>query len=227
MTRTTSEDRSAAARLRRRTRLLAGVALVALAGIVPASAQVGSSSGSVTVSNEVLDSLSPTGPVAGAPGAAGVPLLYPPPSDPHLFTVTLGHGGLLAAVDQALSLVKARGGAIVRRSEEITAAPEDETEAIVDAFEARGLRVVPTHFGRIEDLRTDNTTNSNTDQLGYTDAAIADVLEALVGNGWLAEDADVVVERGGKDASVPWPEKIAEDRVRRYGTTALCYGHAL
>jgi 16S rRNA (guanine966-N2)-methyltransferase len=60
-----------------------------------------------------------------------------------------------------------------------------------------------------------------------TDAAIAEVLEALVANGWLADDADVVVERGGKDVSVPWPDKIAEDRVRRYGSTALCYGHAL
>lgn len=60
-----------------------------------------------------------------------------------------------------------------------------------------------------------------------TDAGVAEVLEALVGYGWLAEDADVVVERGGKDASIPWPREIAEDRVRRYGTTALCYGHAL
>ena len=32
--------------------------------------------------------------------------------------------------------------------------------------------VIETHFGRIEDLRTDNSTNKNTDQLGYTDAAI-------------------------------------------------------
>ena len=32
--------------------------------------------------------------------------------------------------------------------------------------------MVPTHFGRYEDLRTDNTTNANTDQLGYTNAAV-------------------------------------------------------
>ena len=32
--------------------------------------------------------------------------------------------------------------------------------------------MIETHFGRIEDLRTDNTTNANTDQLGYTDAAV-------------------------------------------------------
>lgn len=60
-----------------------------------------------------------------------------------------------------------------------------------------------------------------------TDAEVAAVLEALVEHAWLAPDADVVVERGGKDASVPWPPQVAEDRIRRYGTTALCYGHAL
>ena len=60
-----------------------------------------------------------------------------------------------------------------------------------------------------------------------TDAGIADILASLVAHGWLAPDADVVVERGGRDAAVPWPDQIAEDRVRRYGTTALCYGHAL
>ncbi|WP_026929549.1 16S rRNA (guanine(966)-N(2))-methyltransferase RsmD [Glycomyces tenuis] len=60
-----------------------------------------------------------------------------------------------------------------------------------------------------------------------TDQAIAAMLEALVEHDWLAPDADVVVERAGRDASVPWPAKIAEDRVRRYGTTALCYGHRL
>ena len=32
--------------------------------------------------------------------------------------------------------------------------------------------MIGTHFGRIEDLRTDNSTNTNTDQLGYTDAPI-------------------------------------------------------
>ncbi len=48
----------------------------------------------------------------------------------------------------------------------------DDSEALIDGFEAEGLVVIPTHFGRIEDLRTDNTTNLNTDQLGYTDAAV-------------------------------------------------------
>lgn len=49
--------------------------------------------------------------------------------------------------------------------------PED-TEVIVDALSEAGLSVIGTHFGRIEDLRVDNSTNQNTDQLGYTDAAV-------------------------------------------------------
>lgn len=48
----------------------------------------------------------------------------------------------------------------------------DDTETLIAGFEAIGLEVVPTHFGRIEDLRTDNTTNANTDQLGYTNAPV-------------------------------------------------------
>ncbi|CAF0915231.1 unnamed protein product [Adineta ricciae] len=47
-----------------------------------------------------------------------------------------------------------------------------DTEAIIKDFLPCGASVVETHFGRIEDLRTDNTTNKNNDQLGYTDAAI-------------------------------------------------------
>ena len=46
------------------------------------------------------------------------------------------------------------------------------TETLVDSFAAGGYAVRSTHFGYIEDLKTDNTTNDNTDQLGYTDAAV-------------------------------------------------------
>lgn len=60
-----------------------------------------------------------------------------------------------------------------------------------------------------------------------SDRAVAEMLAALVECDWLAEGADVVVERSGRGVSVPWPEQIAEDRIRRYGTTALCYGHRL
>jgi hypothetical protein len=77
-----------------------------------------------------------------------------------------GPDAVTASVLERLAL---HGAALVRREH---ASPETETEAWIAALEERGLSVVATHFGRIEDLRTDNTTNANTDQLGYTDAAI-------------------------------------------------------
>jgi hypothetical protein len=80
-----------------------------------------------------------------------------------------GGGGPAAVIDQVLAQLERTGAALVRRE---VLAPESETETWIGLFEGRGLRVISTHFGRIEDLRTDNTTNANTDQLGYTDAAI-------------------------------------------------------
>lgn len=80
-----------------------------------------------------------------------------------------GTAGPSAIAGELLARVRTHGAAIVRREH---AAPETETEAWIDALASRGLSVIGTHFGRIEDLRTDNTTNDNTDQLGYTDAAI-------------------------------------------------------
>jgi gamma-butyrobetaine dioxygenase/trimethyllysine dioxygenase len=91
-----------------------------------------------------------------------------PPSDVRLLELD-GAPGPAAIAGELLAKVAQHGAALVRREH---GSPEAETEAWVDALAARGLRVIPTHFGRIEDLRTDNTTNANTDQLGYTDAAI-------------------------------------------------------
>ena len=68
-----------------------------------------------------------------------------------------------------------RKGAVVVRgygSPHAGASPLKIPEALIAAFAAASLTVIGTHFGRIEDLRTDNTTNQNTDQLGYTDSAI-------------------------------------------------------
>ncbi|MBL9101911.1 MAG: TauD/TfdA family dioxygenase [Myxococcales bacterium] len=77
--------------------------------------------------------------------------------------------GLVEQVAGALERVKSRGAAVVREGH---GDPEAAIELIIKEFAARGLAVVSTHFGRVEDLRTDNTTNQNTDQLGYTDAPI-------------------------------------------------------
>jgi gamma-butyrobetaine dioxygenase/trimethyllysine dioxygenase len=90
----------------------------------------------------------------------------PPPSDVQLIEIDGSRG---IAAEALLARVAERGAGVVRRT---VAQPQDETEQWISAIAAHGLSVIGTHFGRIEDLRTDNTTNSNTDQLGYTDAAI-------------------------------------------------------
>jgi alpha-ketoglutarate-dependent taurine dioxygenase len=94
------------------------------------------------------------------------------PSDAGALEIRRAERTLEAAVDQAIDLLRSRGAAIVRADRGSRASPADETETIIQAFAARDLEVIGTHFGRIEDLRTDNTTNQNTDQLGYTDAAV-------------------------------------------------------
>jgi gamma-butyrobetaine dioxygenase/trimethyllysine dioxygenase len=94
-----------------------------------------------------------------------------PPSDLSAF-VRQGDGAPLdRLVAEAIQGVRARGAAVIRRGASALR-PEDETEPLVEAFAAQGLRLVTTHFGRIEDLRSDNVTNANTDQLGYTNAAV-------------------------------------------------------
>lgn len=98
----------------------------------------------------------------------------PPAPISDVAAVTVDGPGLDvgARAAAALERLRAHGVAVVRRDPADSTPPEDETEPLIDAFAALGLRVIGTHFGRIEDLRTDNTTNQNTDQLGYTDAPV-------------------------------------------------------
>src|SRR4051812_9680726 len=93
----------------------------------------------------------------------------PPPSNDTSTLEILGGAGPHAIADELIARVLRDGAVIVRRDHP---APETETETWIAALEQRGLRTIATHFGRIEDLRTDNVTNANTDQLGYTDARI-------------------------------------------------------
>lgn len=51
-------------------------------------------------------------------------------------------------------------------------------------------------------------------------------LAALVAHGWLVPGALVVVERAAKRSAVTWPSGLEGDRTKRYGETALWYGHA-
>lgn len=88
--------------------------------------------------------------------------------------ISIGARGMThaACADRALGCLRAHGAVVVRRDPTASTSPEHETESLIDAFQAMGLSVIPTHFGRIEDLRADNVTNANNDQLGYTDSAI-------------------------------------------------------
>lgn len=53
---------------------------------------------------------------------------------------------------------------------------------------------------------------------------LQEVLMGLAKNGWLADDALVVVERGKREPW-EWPEGFAALRDRKYGEARLWYGH--
>ena len=95
----------------------------------------------------------------------------PPPSDVSLLEIHRGLRSPAEVVPELLARIEREGAAVVRGR-----APRDgaelETVAWIAALRSAGLHLIETHFGAIEDLRTDNTTNQNTDQLGYTDAAV-------------------------------------------------------
>ncbi|WP_121252249.1 16S rRNA (guanine(966)-N(2))-methyltransferase RsmD [Nocardioides ferulae] len=58
------------------------------------------------------------------------------------------------------------------------------------------------------------------------DELVAADLGSLVERGWLAPGALVVVERSARSAEPVWPAGFTDCRQRRYGETALWYGHA-
>ncbi|WP_025273890.1 16S rRNA (guanine(966)-N(2))-methyltransferase RsmD [Haloglycomyces albus] len=57
-----------------------------------------------------------------------------------------------------------------------------------------------------------------------SDQTIADILYNLDEGGWLAPQADIVVERASKRSQVTWPGNFIGGRHRRYGNTSLWYG---
>jgi len=59
-----------------------------------------------------------------------------------------------------------------------------------------------------------------------TDEELATVLSGLAANGWLADDATMVVERSRRAAEPPWAPPVTGDRSRKYGETTLWYGRA-
>jgi len=69
---------------------------------------------------------------------------------------------------------------------------------------------------------------SRTFDVVFLDPPYADpvepALQMLVDNGWLADNATVVVERATRSGGPTWPAGLSEDRVRRYGDSTLWYG---
>ncbi len=66
-----------------------------------------------------------------------------------------------------------RDGAVLVRDPNGVDAHEHATERWIEQLAGAGLKLVETHFGRIEDLRPDTWhTHTNSDQLGYTSAGI-------------------------------------------------------
>ncbi|MGY1812130.1 16S rRNA (guanine(966)-N(2))-methyltransferase RsmD [Blastococcus sp. SYSU D00820] len=53
---------------------------------------------------------------------------------------------------------------------------------------------------------------------------VREVLSALAGGGWLADDAVVVVERSSREEAWEWPTPLEGIRDRRYGEAVLRYG---
>lgn len=96
----------------------------------------------------------------------------PPPSTTAEVTLELtGAEALGDVVARGVALLEEHGVFFVRATTAEAATPEF-TEAWIEAMAQSGWRTTATHFGRIEDLRPDNTTNANNDQLGYTSEAI-------------------------------------------------------
>jgi len=56
------------------------------------------------------------------------------------------------------------------------------------------------------------------------DAAVGQVLAALVEQHWLADGAVVVVERASRRPPLTWPNGLIADKARRYGEATLWYG---
>jgi 16S rRNA (guanine966-N2)-methyltransferase len=58
------------------------------------------------------------------------------------------------------------------------------------------------------------------------DEVVGHDLDALVSHEWLVPGAMVVVERSARGAAPAWPSGFTDLREKKYGETALWYGHA-
>jgi 16S rRNA (guanine966-N2)-methyltransferase len=108
-------------------------------------------------------------------------------------------------------LVEHAPGALAALRSNVAALDLTDVEIIADQVERLLTRPAPQMFDIV-----------------FLDPPYADpvdpVLQMLVDNGWLADDATVVVERATRSGAPAWPAELSEDRVRRYGDSTLWYG---
>ncbi|MDQ1614651.1 MAG: rRNA (guanine966-N2)-methyltransferase [Actinomycetota bacterium] len=102
--------------------------------------------------------------------------------------------------------------------------------AVADNVAAVGLDGVEVRRGQVQRLARQRPSTPY--DLVFLDppyalarADLAAVLGDLLGNGWLARGAVVVVERATRDGW-DWPAGFVADRSRRYGEATLWYGRA-
>jgi 16S rRNA (guanine966-N2)-methyltransferase len=121
------------------------------------------------------------------------------------------------AADVLLIEADPEAAQIIRRNIETIGLPG--AHLVKDRVE-RALRRGPPGAGRPRDLVfADPPYSAGDDEL-------SSVLTALTVNGWLANDAVVVLERDLRSGRPPWPGYYTQDRTRRYGETVLWYGRA-
>jgi 16S rRNA (guanine966-N2)-methyltransferase len=98
--------------------------------------------------------------------------------------------------------------------------------ALRDNASTVGLPHVDVCADRVERLLTQPAPRGF--DVAFLDPPYADdvepLLHLLAGNGWLAADATVVVERATRSDEPAWPPGWVGDRSRRYGDSTLWYG---
>jgi len=108
-------------------------------------------------------------------------------------------------------LVEHAPGALAALRSNVAALALADVEIIADQVERLLARAAPQPFDIV-----------------FLDPPYADpvepVLQMLIDNRWLADDATVVVERATRSGAPAWPVELSQDRARRYGDSTLWYG---
>lgn len=74
-----------------------------------------------------------------------------------------------------------------------------------------------SHYGKFDVVFADPP-------YAFSDAHVTDMLNGLAENGWLVDDALVVIERSSRD-EMTWPARFTDISHKTYGDTAIWYGH--